>query len=255
MKVLAAIPARLGSKRLPNKPLLNATGMPLVVHTARNVARANLLNDVYVVTDSSLIFEQCFDYGVKATVFDFDAWCGTVRIAEAVRRGLVDAEVILNVQCDEPCVPPSALDELITLVEAADDRTIGTIVGPLTSVGQWADENLVKADCDYGGWCHHFARSGWFTRAHGHVGVYGFKRQTLLAAAELPQSDASKVWSLEQLSWICHDKNHTSPVNCVDNAPFKIRAVFAPELPLSVNTAEDYQLFVQYWLQHQGVPA
>ena len=253
MKVLAAIPARLGSKRLPNKPLLNATGLPLVVHTAQNAMRANLLYDVVVVTDSQTVFDQCFEHGMRAIMFDCDAWCGTVRIAEAVKRGLLDADVILNVQCDEPCLPASVLDELITLVRDGDDRTIGTIVGPLTSVSQWADENLVKADCDYGGWCHHFARSGWFTRAHGHVGVYGFKRQTLLAAAELPQSDASKVWSLEQITWICHDKNHTSPVNCVDNAPFKIRAVFAPELPLSVNTAEDYQLFVQRYSVHEAV--
>lgn len=231
MSVVAAIPVRLQSTRLPNKPLLSETGMPLVVYTARNAARASLVDHVVVVTDSRDVYCCCRHYEVDVMLQEHDAWCGTQRIAEVARCGALKRDLIINVQCDEPLIEPETLVELVRLLQRSEPAVIGTVVAPLESVSDFANEDVVKADLDYGDRVGWFCRSGWFARPYHHVGVYGFHRQALLDVGALPQSDTSRRWSLEQLTWL--------------DAGYEMRAVHAERAPISVNSAEDYHRFCE----------
>jgi 3-deoxy-manno-octulosonate cytidylyltransferase (CMP-KDO synthetase) len=161
---------------------------------------------------------------------EHDAWCGTQRIAMMMEAGLLPGNVIINVQCDEPCVPAEALNNLVECVMRHDGNTVSTIVAPITDTAYLGDPNVVKASVGQHGECQDFVRSDDHSDAYHHVGVYGFRRETLLAIGKLPPSHRSKDTSLEQLTWL---DNHYAMV-----------AVQSPTAPLSINTDDDYRRFV-----------
>jgi 3-deoxy-manno-octulosonate cytidylyltransferase (CMP-KDO synthetase) len=231
MTVVAAIPARLGSKRLPNKPLLNKTDKPLIVHAVEQAEEASAIDAVVVVTDAVEIADVCASHGTMVIQFDSDAWCGTVRIAEAIEKEMLGGDIIVNIQCGEPLIEPKTLDDLVELTKNLDDKQVSTIVAPLSSVADFANKNITKADVTYANECYTFGRAGWFARAYQHVGVYGFKKKTLMQVGKLPQSRSSKVQSLEQLTWLDFD--------------YRIKALEIAKAPLSINVQEDYDKFVE----------
>jgi 3-deoxy-manno-octulosonate cytidylyltransferase (CMP-KDO synthetase) len=227
MKVVAAIPARMESARLPNKPLLNHNDKPLIVYTIEAVRAATSIDRVVVVTDSSKIEDASKHY--CDTVFQSEGtiWCGTDRIYRAMKAGLLDGDLVLNVQCDEPCISAEDLNRLVD--HTKQDGSIATLIAPLRDIADLSNRDIVKANVEHGR-CVAFARQGWFSRPYHHIGVYAFARQSLYDVGKLNQTQKSRKLRLEQVTWLDHG--------------FVIDAVTVTKAPLSINSQADYERFV-----------
>lgn len=196
--VLALIPARMQSVRLPGKVLADVGGRPLVYRVWERARQAQRVTDVWVATEDDAVEDALSPLGVTV-VRTGPARCGTERIAQV--RPPPGVAWILNVQGDEPFVEPSALDTLLDAMRAAD-APIGTLCAPLP-LAEAADPSRVKVACHRG-----FATS--FSRhllpvggpALHHVGVYAFRAELLPQLAALPPHPWEQAEQLEQLRWM-----------------------------------------------------
>jgi 3-deoxy-manno-octulosonate cytidylyltransferase (CMP-KDO synthetase) len=233
-KMVIAIPARLGSTRLPNKALLDRTGKPLIAHTVERARETGF--PVVVVSDSLEVCAAAGHAGAKWCVVK-DAWCGTQRVARALQEypGVFgDVERIINLQMDEPLIEASTLRHLATSVEAYPEA-IWTAVA-LLGAQERQKHDVVKAMV-YDDRCSDFVRniSGYIhprIELRHHIGIYAFSHQLLASLSTRLPSKRATALSLEQLTWL--------------DAGIPIRAVNVTEAPLSINTPEDYELFVEH---------
>ena len=219
---LIVIPARLSSTRLPRKMLLAETGRPLIEHTWMAARAARAAAGVVVATDSAEIAAAVARFGGQAVMTSPAATSGTARIVEALPR-LPAADVIVNVQGDEPELAASAIDEAIDLLTRCPEAGVATLVTPLRSVDDLRDPAAVKAVLTP--WRQDGAtlpgcwRAVYFSRAAvpaardwsdalmsasppfywQHVGLYAYRRSVLEAWDTLPESRLAALESLEQL--------------------------------------------------------
>lgn len=220
--VIAIIPARYSSVRLPGKMLMPIAGMPLILHTVERAIAAKTVDRVIVATDDERIFNAVRESGKEAVMTCADHKSGSDRIAE-VAEGLPEGTIIVNVQGDEPLISPETIDAAVEamLLGGAD---IVTVCEPLTSLhGELLNFNVVKIVCGENGNALYFSRSPMpFPRdaslRHGgdpnralenepelfhnfrkHVGLYVYSREYLLKFTKLPQTRLEKFESLEQL--------------------------------------------------------
>src|SRR4051812_6880888 len=157
MRVLGVIPARLGSTRLPNKPLQLLAGEPLITRVIQRVMEHDLTDDLVVATDSRQVAEVAVAAGVRAVLTDPSHLSGTDRVAEvATRPEFASAEIVVNVQGDEPFLPREALAGAIGRVEEGDD--VGTAAAPLDPA-LVADPARVKVVTDSRGRALYFSRA------------------------------------------------------------------------------------------------
>jgi 3-deoxy-manno-octulosonate cytidylyltransferase (CMP-KDO synthetase) len=157
MRCAIIIPARYASTRLPGKPLLRLTGKYLVQHVHEQALQARRASTVVVATDDPRIVAAVESFGGRAILTRRDHPSGTDRVAEAARR--LDADVIVNLQGDEPLVDPAALDLLPALLERDTDADMATLAVPLSSAEQWRNPNCVKVVRDAAGRALYFSRS------------------------------------------------------------------------------------------------
>lgn len=201
---LVVIPARLGARRLPGKPLAEIAGRPMVVHVVDRVRRARRVSRVVVATDAPRIRDVVLAYGGEAVLTSARHRSGTDRVAEAVRKLAPAASVVVNVQGDEPLIDPATVD---ALVEALDERgaEVATAAAPLDGDPSQPDRvKVVTAGALMPGAVR---RAIYFSRApvpHGgpwwvHLGVYAFRRPALEAFAGWPVSPLERTERLEQL--------------------------------------------------------
>ena len=214
MAVVAIIPARYGSTRLPGKPLSDIHGRPMVQHVYERASRASRVDQVIVATDDRRIADVVKAFGGEAALTSMDHASGTDRIAEAA-RGLREAAIVLNVQGDEPLLDPAAID---VVVAAFDDPAVAmaTVSLPLTAVGDMASPNVVKVVTDARGDALYFSRSPIPAVRDGgpggsaaaavaqglarrHVGLYGYRRDALMRFAAWPKAPLEVAEGLEQL--------------------------------------------------------
>ena len=209
MTAAVVIPARFASTRLPGKPLLNATGKYLVQHVyERAVAAA--VGPVVVATDDRRIFDAVASFGGRVVMTRAEHPSGTDRIAE-VAAGL-DADVIVNLQGDEPQFDPAGVQKLLTML--ADDPGAGmsTLATPIKSLADFRSPNVVKAVRDDTGRALYFSRSPIPFVRDGrpdfaarpvnflqHLGLYAYRRDFLLELAALPPAQLEQAEKLEQL--------------------------------------------------------
>ena len=238
VSTIAVIPARLASTRLPAKPLLRESGKYLVQHVVEQVARATRIDRVIVATDDEQIFAAVQSFGGEVMMTSVDHASGTDRVAEVVRAH-PDANVVVNVQGDEPDVSPAALD---ALVERMTDPKLpavqmGTLATPFPAARRKDDPNAVKVVCDAAGCALYFSRAGIpFDRVADaaptllHVGVYAWRRETLLQLAALPRTPLEIAESLEQL-------------RALENG-IRIAVVQVAEAGSGIDTREDYDRFL-----------
>lgn len=238
MNPAVVIPARFASTRLPGKPLLNATGKYLVQHVyERAVAAA--VGPVIVATDDQRIFDAVQSFGGRVVMTRADHPSGTDRIAE-VAAGL-DADVIVNLQGDEPQFDPAGVQLLLKLL--ADDPGAGmsTLATPIKSAADFASPNVVKAVRDDHGRALCFSRSPIpfvrdgspdFTSGHflHHLGVYAYRREVLLGLAATRPHPLEQLEKLEQLRALA------------GGVPIQIGVI--PHAHRGVDTPEDYAAFV-----------
>ncbi len=203
------IPARLQSTRLPNKPLQDLGGAPLIVRVLERVQAATSIRDIWVATDSQKIVDAVVAAGGQALLTRADHPSGLDRVAEAVRMlsdgPEADPEaVFVNIQGDEPFVSPRGLDHLVRLFQKSE-VSMATLAAPFLDRDQVEDPNRVKVVTDRDGRALYFSRAA-IPAGYGpvaepllHVGVYAYRRRTLLQLASLPPSPLERAERLEQL--------------------------------------------------------
>lgn len=241
MKTAIVIPARYASSRLPGKPLLMETGKYLVQHVYEQACQARATT-VIVATDDQRIYRAVRGFGGQATMTRSDHVSGTDRIAEVAAN--LDADIIVNLQGDEPLMEPATLDLLSGLLERHNDCDMATLATPITSIEQWRDPNCVKVVRDGDGRALYFSRSpipfvrdGAPTFASGqqtflqHLGLYSYRRGFLLRFAQLPRCPLEDLEKLEQLR--------------VLGAGRSIQVGIVPHASRGVDTPADYQAFVE----------
>ena len=229
MTVVAAIPARYASTRLPGKPLLMLAGKPMVQHVYERAARAKGISRVVVLTDDARIAQAVAFFGGEHEMTPEECASGTDRIAWAARGW--DAEAIVNVQGDEPLIDPGAISRLALHLLAHPEDGMATLAAPAAD-GDLDDPHVVKVVLDRDGYALYFSRAPIpFPRHPGgaaplrHLGIYGYRRETLLRLAALPPSPLERSESLEQL-------------RALENG-IRLRVLVVDSAAPGVDTAED----------------
>jgi 3-deoxy-manno-octulosonate cytidylyltransferase (CMP-KDO synthetase) len=223
MRVLAVIPARLGSTRFPGKPLARLRGRPLVQHVWEAVRRAASVDRVVVATDAPAIAEAVRGFGAEALMTRADHPTGSDRVAEAALAAGGDAEIVVNVQGDEPLLAPEAVQAAVAALAGDPAAAAATLAVRDDDRGAFASRHVVKVACDLEGRALYFSRAplgeapapaapdcggraaaaaGWsFLR---HVGLYAFRSAALAEFAAWPPSPLERAEALEQLRLLEH---------------------------------------------------
>jgi 3-deoxy-manno-octulosonate cytidylyltransferase (CMP-KDO synthetase) len=205
MSRLIVIPARLASTRLPEKPLLKDTGKYLIQHVYELACRSKRADRVVIATDDERIMAAAKSFGAEAQMTRSDHPSGTDRVAE-VAAG-IDCDLIVNLQGDEPQIDPGALDLLFDLLEKNPNSPMATLATPIPSEDAYRNPNCVKVVVDKKIRALYFSRSpipyfrddSFPKSAYQHIGVYGFRKEVLLAFSKLPVSDLERIEKLENL--------------------------------------------------------
>ena len=212
MTFTAIIPARYASTRFPGKPLAVLGGKTVIQRVYEQVS--SVLSEVYVATDDERIFSCVESFGGKAVMTRADHQSGTDRIQEAMEKTATQADVIINVQGDEPFIQPSQIKMLMQLFDDPSTQ-IGTLGKRFESIEAVENPNSPKIVTDQRGFALYFSRSVIpFIRGKAHedwlgeypflkhLGVYAYRREVLAEVTQLPQSSLEKAESLEQLRWL-----------------------------------------------------
>lgn len=212
MKFIAVIPARYSSSRFPGKPLAVLAGKPVIQRVYEQVTK--VLSEAWVATDDERIYNTVSDFGGKAVMTRQDHKSGTDRIEEAVEKIKTDADVIVNIQGDEPFIQPSQIETVCKQFDNPSTQ-IATIGKPFTSMEAVENPNSPKIVTDVNGFALYFSRSvipyvrgveekKWLSHFPflKHLGIYAYRREVLREITRLPQSPLEKAESLEQLRWL-----------------------------------------------------
>ena len=224
--VIGVIPARIGSTRFPKKILADIDGKPMIAHVAERALEAEMLDKVIIAIDSEETAKALSNYKFDLIMTDIKHQSGTDRVAE-VTKAVDDAEIIINIQGDEPLLSPKVIDSLVKLF---DDPIVsmGTVVSRNIGVKDYLDRNIVKVFLDENQNAYNFKRDIYDAEIGGvfrHVGFYGFQRETLFEYSSLPPSKNEIDNSLEQF-------------RALDNG-IKIKALITNSGQLSVDVPED----------------
>ncbi|MDR1535296.1 MAG: 3-deoxy-manno-octulosonate cytidylyltransferase [Planctomycetota bacterium] len=253
MRAAIIIPARLESSRLPGKLLLAETGQPLICHTAIMAASVmaaapGIFIEVMVAADHPELVEAVDKLArekglaVRAMLTRSDHQSGSDRIAEAAERLGADIDAVLNLQGDEPELPPENVIGLVDFM-ARSGADIATLVYPVTSEAERGNPALVKAVLGAGGRTLYFSRSDipfrrgegpWTPPAYGHVGIYLYRRESLKLFVSLPPGNLERTEKLEQL-------------RALENGMSIYALVLEKQPPKGIDTREDYDGFVRRW--------
>lgn len=244
-QVYGFIPARLASTRLPRKLLLNQTGKPLIQHTWEAARQAESLADVVVATDSPEISDTVRNFGGRAELTS-EHPSGTDRIAEVVRRSYPQAEIVVNIQGDEPEINPRNIDRLVGLLLEHPSAEMATLATRITTREQHDATSCTKVVCAADGRALYFSRcpipfvrdrdtdevlaensSPWLL----HLGLYAYRREFLLKLTELPPSRLEQLEKLEQLRAL--------------EAGATIQVAVVEHSTVGIDTPEDYARFVK----------
>jgi 3-deoxy-manno-octulosonate cytidylyltransferase (CMP-KDO synthetase) len=208
VKVLIVIPARYASSRFGGKVLAKDTGKFLVQHTYERAFCAKRAETVLVATDSEKVLDACKSFGAECVMTSDKHRSGTDRIAEAVAGR--DADIIVNLQADEPCIEPENIDFVAQLLIDNPDDDMATLVADFENAEQITDPNVVKCIVDTNGRAIYFSRSvipydrdlggaGESTNYLRHLGIYAYRRDFLLEITKKQQGPLELSEKLEQL--------------------------------------------------------
>ena len=214
------IPARLASSRLPNKPLADINGAPMVVRVAQRALKSSALHTV-VASDSLQIIEQCAKFGIRAVLTRADHPSGSDRLAEACELlGLTDDALVVNVQGDEPMIDPALINSVAGLLENRMDCVMSTAACQISDMSEFFNPNVVKVVLDARQTALYFSRAPipasrdvaggarWgdvgLPRPLRHIGIYGYRVGFLRQFPDLMQAPIEKLESLEQLRALWH---------------------------------------------------
>ena len=204
MSVVAVIPSRYASTRLPGKPLVDICGKPMVQHVYERVRQVSLFDEVLVATDDERILNAVAAFGGSAVMTSPDCASGSDRLIEVAKAHTAD--IYVNIQGDEPLVEPSSIEKLAQAMVDEPSLQMGTLCYPV-SLEQAQNPNLVKVVRSHNGNALYFSRSpipfprsgGIEPSYFGHLGIYAYRRDFLLNFGSLPYSPLENTEKLEQL--------------------------------------------------------
>ncbi|MDQ7974946.1 MAG: 3-deoxy-manno-octulosonate cytidylyltransferase [Rhodocyclaceae bacterium] len=227
------IPARLASTRLPDKPLADIAGLPMVVRVAQRAAQSSA-SRVVVAADDARIAEACRLHGVEVLLTRVDHPSGSDRLAEACTLlGLPDDEIVVNVQGDEPLIDPALIDAVAHALAARPEAPMSTAVHAIDSLDDFTNPNVVKAVLDDAGHALYFSRAPipWPRDGSGrgapaalpeppplrHIGIYGYRAGFVRRFPSLTPAPLERTEALEQLRVLWH--GHRIAVHVSAQAP------------------------------------
>ncbi len=232
MSFSVLIPARLASTRLPNKPLADIGGLPMVVRVAQRAARSQA-RQVVVAADDAAIVAACEQHGVRALLTRTDHASGSDRLAEACAQlGLDGDAIVVNVQGDEPLIEPALIDACAALLAAHPDCAVGTAAHAIDNLGDYLNPNVVKVVLDGAGRALLFSRAPlpWWRDGHAagvntlpdppplrHIGLYAYRAAFLRGFPTLAMAPLERIEALEQLRVLWHGERIA--VHVTERAP------------------------------------
>ncbi len=249
MNTVAVIPARWASTRFPGKLLACKTGRPLIAHVYERVSQAASIERIIIATDDSRLAEACKAIGADVRMTRKDHASGSDRIAEVAAD--LDAEIIVNVQGDEPEIAPAHIDKAVTLLQADERADITTLSSRLGVLDELDNPNVVKVVLDVHKHALYFSRcpipfvrdaqenapTRWHRR---HLGLYVYRREALLRLSRLPVSPLEQSECLEQLRAL----ENGLVIACAD----------VDHYAEGIDTPEQYERFVQRFArQHESL--
>jgi len=243
MAVVAIIPARYGSTRLPGKPLAKIGGKPMIQHVYESASKARILDRVFVATDDRRIEETVRGFGGEVMMTSKDHASGTDRLAEVARR--IKADWVVNVQGDLPFIQSETIRRTVMPLRRDSSIPMGTASTPIYQQGEWLNPNVVKVVTDAEGFALYFSRAPipyrrfkmWQPRrkktigvdghvwGHRHIGLYVYQREFLLEFSRLKPTALEKTEGLEQLRALAYG--------------YRIYVADVDETSVEVDTAED----------------
>ena len=208
------IPARYAATRLPGKLMKDLNGKPVIVRTYEAALRTGLFSDVYVVTDSEVIFREIVANGGKAIMSIREHECGSDRIAEAVEK--MDVDIVVNVQGDEPFTEKESLKKVVEVFGEDVKREID-LASLMTEITDWeeiSNPNIVKVITDHQGFALYFSRSPFpYPRAEDagaryfkHKGIYAFRKSAIMDFYHLPMLPLEASEKIEAIRYLEYDK-------------------------------------------------
>jgi 3-deoxy-manno-octulosonate cytidylyltransferase (CMP-KDO synthetase) len=235
MKIIAVIPARYASTRFPAKLMQDLGGKTVITRTYEAAVNTNLFDDVFVVTDSDLIFNEIVSRGGKAIMSIKEHESGSDRIAEAIEN--IDVDVVVNVQGDEPFINKEPLEKVIEVFKKDVDQKVdlASLMREITDWEAIENPNNVKVIVDQNGLALYFSRSvipyprekNVGVRYFQHIGIYAFRKQALLDFYHLPMKSLEASEKLEQLRYLEYGK--------------KIKMVETDHVGIGIDTPEDLE--------------
>jgi len=234
MRFTVLIPARLASTRLPNKPLADICGVPMVVRVAQRAQQSSATQTV-VAADSLEIIARCADFGITAVLTRADHPSGSDRLAEACSLlGLADDDIVVNVQGDEPLIDPALIDAVARQLMARPDCAMSTAAHAIDQLADFLNPNVVKVVLDARQTALYFSRApipaardfadqAWWEADSAlppplrHVGIYAYRVGFLRQFPLLPAAPQEQLESLEQLRALWH--GHRIAVHLAAHAP------------------------------------
>ena len=240
MKVIAMIPARYNASRFPGKLMKDLGGKPVIVRTYEATLKTNLFEDVYVVTDSDIIFETIQKAGGNVIMSMKEHECGSDRIAEAVQN--ITADIVINVQGDEPFIDTVSLTKLVAVFKADEQKEIdlASLKVQITNQEDIENPNNVKVITDVNNLAIYFSRSvipyhrdkDIAVKYYKHKGVYAFRKQALLDFYKTPITPLEAAEKIEAIRYQEIGK--------------KIKMVETDVEAVGIDTPEDLDKAIQY---------
>lgn len=235
MKIIAVIPARYASTRFPAKLMQDLGGKTVILRTYEAAKQTNLFDDVFVVTDSKLIYEEIISNGGKAIMSIKEHESGSDRIAEAVAN--LDVDIVVNVQGDEPFINKEPLEKVIEIFINDVDKKVdlASLMKEITNEEEINNPNNVKVVVDQNNFALYFSRSvipyprekNVGVHYFQHIGIYAFRKQALLDFYSLPKKSLEASEKLEQLRYLEFGK--------------RIKMVETTHVGIGIDTVEDLE--------------
>lgn len=228
------IPARYDSSRLKGKPLIKVKDKPIIQWVWEKAVMANLADRIIIATDNEQIFKEAEEFGAEVEMTSSEHTSGSDRIAEVAERH-PEISYIVNLQGDEPLITPESIDEVIKGVKN-DGADISTLIRVLKDKKDIENPNCVKCVINNDGYAMYFSRSKipyernvGIAQIYGHLGIYGYKKGSLLKMTQMEQSTLEMAESLEQLRAL--------------QAGMTIKTFIVDFVPIGIDTADDLRQF------------
>jgi len=235
MKIIAVIPARYASTRFPAKLMQDLGGKTVIRRTYESALQTGFFDQVWVVTDSQLIFDEIRSFEGKVMMSKKEHESGSDRIAEAVSD--MDVDLVVNVQGDEPFIDSHSIKSLIEVFfqDLNEEIDLASLMRPIVNPEEIQNPNNVKVVTDQNGLALYFSRAvipfprdgQWTTNYFQHIGIYAFRKKALIDFSKWEVSSLEKIEKLEQLRYLEHGR--------------KIKMVVTEHIGIGIDTPQDLE--------------